>query len=75
MSAQLNKKKKDCKPTHFNEKWLKAYGLHVSARDAATGDVASVECRFCRAFGKEVREEVNVKRAPRCIRSCGDKIT
>ncbi|KAI2498048.1 hypothetical protein MHU86_16421 [Fragilaria crotonensis] len=44
MSAQLNKKKKKhCKPTHFNEKWLKAYGLHVSARDAATGDVASVE--------------------------------
>jgi len=64
MSAQLNKKKKHCKPTHFKEKWLKAYGLHVSARDAATGDVASVECRFCRAFGKEVREEVNVKRAP-----------
>ena len=60
MSAQLNKKK-HCKPTHFNEKWLKAYGLHVSARDAATGDVASVECGFCRAFGKEALEEVNIK--------------
>ena len=61
MCAQLNNKnKKHCKPTHFNEKWLKACGLHVSARDAAPGDVAAVECRFCRAFG----EEANVKEAP-----------
>jgi hypothetical protein len=64
MPAQLIMKKKHCKSTHFNEKWLKAYGLHVSARDAATEDVASVESRFCRAFGKEAREEVNLKRAP-----------
>ena len=55
---QTNKKHtKGTKPMLFHEKWLKAYGLRVTARDAATGSICSVECRFCRAFGKEVNAE------------------
>ena len=51
------------KPTRFNERWLKAYGLRVTARDAATGVVCSAECQFCRAFGKEASSSHG--RAPR----------
>ena len=51
---QMKKKKKKCaKPSQFHEQWLKAYELHVTARDAATGNVCSVECQFYRVFGKE----------------------
>ncbi|KAI2502209.1 hypothetical protein MHU86_12261 [Fragilaria crotonensis] len=35
---------KGIKPTLFHEKWLMAYALHVTARDAATGS-------FCRGLG------------------------
>jgi hypothetical protein len=55
---------KSAKPTHFHERWLKAYGLRVTAQDAATGKICSFECQFCRAFGKEVRR-VDAARAPR----------
>ena len=40
---QTNKKHtKGTKPMLFHEKWLKAYGLRVTARDAATGSICSV---------------------------------
>ncbi len=47
-TMQANKKhiKKVAKPTLFHERWLKAYGLRVTARDAAMGSICSVECRF-----------------------------
>ncbi|KAI2514226.1 hypothetical protein MHU86_119 [Fragilaria crotonensis] len=51
------KKRKCAKPSQFHERWLKAYGVRVTARDAATGNVCSVECQFCRAFGKEGRHD------------------
>jgi hypothetical protein len=51
------KKKKCAKPSQFHEQWLKAYGLRVTARDAATGNVCSVECQFCQVFGKEGRHD------------------
>jgi hypothetical protein len=35
---------KPAKPTYFHNRWLKAYGLCVTARDAATGKISSVEC-------------------------------
>ncbi len=55
---QANKKHtKGTKPTLCHEKWLMAYGLRVTARDAARGSICSVQCRFCRAFGKEVNAE------------------
>ena len=38
-------------------------GLRVTARDAATGSICSVECRFCRAFGKEMNAE-RARKAP-----------
>jgi hypothetical protein len=42
---QANKKHtKGIKPTLFHEKWLMAYALRVTARDAATGS-------FCRGLG------------------------
>ena len=54
---QMKKKKKCAKPSQFHERWLKTYGLRVTARDASTGNVCSVECQFCRVFGKEGRHD------------------
>lgn len=38
--------------------WLTEYGLNVSARDVDDGNILSVSCRFCFAFG---REKVDVR--------------
>jgi hypothetical protein len=59
---QANRKHaKGTNPTLFHEKWLKA--LRVTARDATTGSICSFECRFCRAFGKDVNAE-RARKAP-----------
>ena len=43
------------KPIEFQQKWIVRYGVRVSARDSDTGKVCSVECRFCRFFGRRDR--------------------
>jgi hypothetical protein len=36
----------------FQQKWCSLYGLKVTAREASSGRVYTVECRFCQSFGK-----------------------
>jgi hypothetical protein len=38
--------------TTFQQKWCSLYGLKVTAREASSGRVNTVECRFCQSFGK-----------------------
>lgn len=49
--------------TKFAPAHAQAYGLEVASRDPETGDVTSVACRFCVAFGRE--QKVGQKRKPR----------
>jgi hypothetical protein len=37
----------------FQQKWRSLYGLKVTAREASSGRVITVECRFCRSSGKD----------------------
>jgi hypothetical protein len=37
----------------FQQKWCSLYGLKITARDASSGRINTVECRFCRFFGKD----------------------
>jgi hypothetical protein len=37
----------------FQQKWCSLYGLKVKACEASSSRVNTVECRFCRSFGKD----------------------
>jgi hypothetical protein len=37
----------------FQQKWCSLYDLKVTAREASSGRANTVECRFCRSFGKD----------------------
>ncbi len=50
------------KSIEFQQKWVARYGVRVSARDSETGKVCSVECRFCRFFGRDDRCSPGEKR-------------
>jgi hypothetical protein len=39
--------------TTFQQKWCSLYGLKVTAREASSGRVNTVECKFCRSFSKD----------------------
>jgi hypothetical protein len=41
------------KSIEFQQKWVVRYGVRVSERDSETSKVNSVECRFCRFFGRD----------------------
>ena len=44
----------------FKKSHLETYGLRITSRNAVTGAVDSVQCRFCFTFGRE--EKVGAKR-------------
>jgi hypothetical protein len=46
----------------FRTKWLEECGIKVQSRDKQSGNVMSVACQFCMAFGKESDENDNRKR-------------
>lgn len=51
-AVSLPKKSKN-RGLRFNEKHVLQYGLSICVRNAQTGSVESVMCKFCVAFGKE----------------------
>jgi hypothetical protein len=58
----MAKKSSRRKIVEFQQKWVVKYGIRVSARDSAYGKVCSVECRFCRHFGRDDRSNPGEKR-------------
>jgi hypothetical protein len=46
----------------FRTKWLEECGIKFQSRDKQSGNVMSVACQFCMAFGKESDENDNRKR-------------
>lgn len=40
----------------WRNEYVREFGTRVVERDASTGDVLLVECRFCAAFGREARD-------------------
>jgi len=58
----MAKKSSKRKTVEFQQKWVVKYGIRVSARDTAYGKVCSVECRFCRHFGRDDRSNPGEKR-------------
>ena len=55
-----NVHRSNSKRSVFNKKHLDVYGLKVAGRNALTGAIESLSCRFCKTFGRE--EKVGAKR-------------
>jgi hypothetical protein len=52
----------------FQQKWCSLYGLKVTAREATSGRVNTVGCRFCRSFGKDDTRSDPKRRRPESIK-------
>jgi hypothetical protein len=63
-AAELQPPKKKCKRSQWRKDlgcrigYLAKYGLQVDSRDASSGAVAFVSCRFCLRFGREAQPEL-----------------
>lgn len=62
--TSISKKKVRRRSSNVNTAWLLSYGLQCTARDTESGEIVTVSCRFCYAFGREKQDSRNKRNAP-----------